>query len=80
MSRRRVRRWRLVLHRLVLFIQRLAAAFRHVRTGGASTQTAARQKAARPPRRCGECGQPTQHSPDWRDHYDLNDCQAHGWQ
>lgn len=50
------------------FLRRLFAAIRHVRTGGQSTRTAARRRAARPPRLCHECHQPIEHSDDWREH------------
>lgn len=57
-----------MIHRIVEFIRRLVAAVRHVRTGGASTRTAARKRADRPPRVCRECHQPIEQSRDWRDH------------
>lgn len=55
-------------HRFIEFIRRIVEAVRHVRTGGRSTRARARARAAAPPRRCGCCGQPVQHSPDYRDH------------
>ena len=57
-----------LLYRLILFIRRLIDAFRHVKTGGKSTERRARARAAAPPQRCPECGQEVLHSPDWRDH------------
>ena len=53
------------LHR---FIRRLIDAIRHVRTGGRTTVTRARARAAAPPRPCRCCGQAVHHSADWRDH------------
>lgn len=55
-------------HRLLLFIRRLVDAVRHVRSGGRTTRTRARARAAAPPRKCPECRQPVEHSPDYRDH------------
>lgn len=54
--------------KFLLFVQRLLEAFRHVRTGGATTRRTAVRRAARPARRCTECRQPVPHSDDWRDH------------
>ncbi len=67
------------MHRLIEFFRNLLDAIRHVRTGGQATRTRATRHAARPARRCGECGQKVQHSPDWRDHVGGDDCQSHGW-
>jgi hypothetical protein len=58
------------LHRVIEFFRRLIEAFRHVRTGGASTRVAATRRARRAPGRCSTCHQPIQHSQDWRDHLD----------
>lgn len=57
-----------MIQRIVEFISRLIDAFRHVRTGGRTTRTRAVRRASAPPRRCPECRQAVQHSPDWRDH------------
>lgn len=57
-----------MIHRLILILRRWWAAVQHVRTGGRTTRTAARTRAARPPRTCKACHQPIQHSGDWRDH------------
>lgn len=50
------------------FVRRLFGAIRHVRTGGATTRTTARRRAAAPARRCDSCHQAVRHSEDWRDH------------
>lgn len=57
-----------MFHRIVRWVRRLVAAFRHVRSGGQTTRTSARREADRPPRVCRECHQPIEHSRDWRDH------------
>ncbi|HLT40329.1 MAG TPA: hypothetical protein VK034_28820 [Enhygromyxa sp.] len=57
-------------YRLLVFFRRLVDAFRHVRTGGESTWSKARARAAAPPRRCPHCQQEVSHSDDWRDHLD----------
>jgi hypothetical protein len=57
-------------HRLIVFVCQLVDAFRHVRSGGRTTTRRARCRAAAPPRRCPECRQFVEHSPDWRDHLD----------
>lgn len=57
-----------MIHRIVEFVKRLVAAIKHVRTGGATTRTAARRRAARPPTVCRTCHRPLEHSADWRDH------------
>lgn len=49
------------------FLRRLFQAIGHVRSGGRTTQTRARKRAARP-RICHECHQPIAQSDDWRDH------------
>lgn len=54
--------------KFLLFLQRLFEAFRHVRTGGATTRQTAVRRATRPARRCDTCRQPVPHSDDWRDH------------
>lgn len=59
-----------MFHRLIEFLRGLVRAFRHVQTGGRTTRTRARVRAARPDRRCGECRQPVPHSHDYRDHLD----------
>lgn len=56
--------------RILEFLRKLFDAFRHVRTGGQTTRTRARRRAARPPRRCETCHQPVHHSADYRDHLD----------
>lgn len=56
--------------KLVMFLQRLIEAFRHVRSGGRTTRRRARARAAAPPPRCRACKQPVPHSADWRDHLD----------
>lgn len=53
---------------IVRLIQRIVAAFQHVRTGGRTTRTRAVRKAEAPPKRCPTCGQEVPHSADWRDH------------
>jgi hypothetical protein len=53
---------------LVALIARWIEAYRHVRSGGRTTRTAAVRKATAPPRRCPTCRQPMPHSADWRDH------------
>lgn len=53
---------------IVEFLRKLAAAVNHVRTGGKTTRTRARTRAAAPPAKCPRCRQPVPHSPDWRDH------------
>lgn len=58
----------MIIARVVHFLQRLVAAVQHVRTGGATTRTQARVRAAAPPRRCPTCHQTVSHSPDYRDH------------
>lgn len=53
------------------WLQKILAAFQHVRTGGKSTRTRARRIATRPPRRCHACGQEMKHSTDPRDYQDV---------
>lgn len=59
-----------MIHRIVMFFRRLLDAIRHVRTGGQSTRSRARSRAAAPPRPCTTCGQAVKTSDDWRDHID----------
>lgn len=55
-------------HRIVLFFTALLDAIRHVRSGGQTTRTRARTRAAAPGPPCRSCGQPTKNSTDWHDH------------
>lgn len=55
-------------HGGLVLLQRLLEAFRHVRTGGASTRTRARRRAAAPPRKCPTCRRPLPHSTDYHHH------------
>ncbi|WP_219413943.1 hypothetical protein [Pseudonocardia nigra] len=57
-----------MIHKVIEFIRELFDAFRHVRSGGRTTVRRARRRASAPPRRCPECRQRVEHSPDWRDH------------
>jgi len=54
--------------KFIEWLRKLIEAWRHVRTGGATTRRTAVRRAARPARRCTECHQPVPHSDDWRDH------------
>lgn len=65
MTARRRTGW---FHAVIEFIRRLIEAIQHVRTGGRTTRSRARSRAARPPRPCPTCHQPVTHSDDWRDH------------
>lgn len=55
-----------------MFFRRIYLAFQHVRTGGQSTKTRARRRAAAPPMKCPTCHQPIKHSDDYRDHIELD--------
>lgn len=70
MTRRKTRHGTGWFHRIIEFIRRLVEAIQHVRSGGRTTRSRARFRAAAPPRPCPTCHQPMKHSDDWRDHLD----------